>query len=173
MDYSTDIGAACLDDSGRVQCAWVRHDTLKFALQHEPTVIVANGGGIAWCDIVTDALAQPVIAYCTNDGSIHMAHGVDVAGLSSEPRGTALRLQQSGATIVRGVLYLPRDMTETAGVSDRVPRLVLLDISGRKVMDLRPGGNDVSSVASGVYFVLGGEREAGNEGRIRKVVVQQ
>jgi hypothetical protein len=29
----------------------------------------------------------------------------------------------------------------------------LLDAAGRKVMDLRPGPNDVRSLASGVYFV--------------------
>jgi|GEM_PF-3140138 hypothetical protein len=44
-------------------------------------------------------------------------------------------------------------MTETAGVSDRVPRRVLLDASGRKVLDLTPGPNDASRLAPGVYFV--------------------
>jgi hypothetical protein len=34
------------------------------------------------------------------------------------------------------------------------PRGELLDISGRKVLDLRPGENDVSRLAPGVYFVV-------------------
>jgi len=75
-------------------------------------------------------------------------------------------------TIVHGMLYLPRDMTETAEVSDRVPRLSLLDISGRKVMDLVPGANDVRALAPGVYFVKeGGERSEEGGAGIRKVVV--
>jgi len=44
--------------------------------------------------------------------------------------------------------------------SDRVPhpvghvaRPALLDISGRTVMDLSPGPNDVARLAPGVYFV--------------------
>jgi hypothetical protein len=32
-------------------------------------------------------------------------------------------------------------------------RAVLLDISGRKVLDLLPDANDVRHLASGVYFV--------------------
>ncbi len=58
------------------------------------------------------------------------------------------------ATIVRGVLRLPRDMTEFGSAnSDRVPRPNLLDATGRKVMVLQPGGNDVRHLAPGVYFV--------------------
>jgi len=30
---------------------------------------------------------------------------------------------------------------------------MLLDISGRKVLDLKPGANDVRQLAPGVYFV--------------------
>jgi hypothetical protein len=64
--------------------------------------------------------------------------------------GTAAR---SEPTVIRGVLFLPPDMTEAAAVSDRVPRIALLDISGRKVMDLKPGANDVSALAPGIYFL--------------------
>jgi len=37
-------------------------------------------------------------------------------------------------------------------------RTVLLDIGGRKVMDLAPGANDVSRLAPGVYFVRAASR---------------
>jgi hypothetical protein len=70
-----------------------------------------------------------------------------------------------GATIVRGVLFLgdcPRTGT--------VPKTVLLDISGRKVADLRPGANDVSWLSPGVYFVR--ERHAQAQAQaVRKVIV--
>jgi hypothetical protein len=70
---------------------------------------------------------------------------------SCKPQTTSRKL---GASIVRGVLMLPRDMTEIRpGISDRVPRPVLLDACGRKVLDLHTGANDVSRLSPGVYFV--------------------
>jgi hypothetical protein len=51
----------------------------------------------------------------------------------------------SSATLVRGVLNLS---------SSLVPRpAALLDALGRRVLDLRPGHNDVSSLAPGIYFI--------------------
>ena len=64
--------------------------------------------------------------------------------------------EQRFATIVRGVLFLPRDGLGTrSGLSDNpvMSRAALLDISGRKVLDLRPGRNDVRALPAGVYFV--------------------
>jgi hypothetical protein len=68
-------------------------------------------------------------------------------------------------TIVRGVLLMP-----AVGVERRAPG-ILLDISGRKVLNLKPGSNDVRALAPGVYFVRGEGRGAGDEGRMRKVVI--
>jgi hypothetical protein len=73
-------------------------------------------------------------------------------GLAEQRRPQASS-RASLATVVRRVLFLPRDMTETSDVSDRVPTHVLLDISGRRVMNLTPGANDVLGLAPGVYFV--------------------
>ncbi len=57
-------------------------------------------------------------------------------------------------TIVRGSLLLPRDMTDfRSGKSGRVPRSALLDVSGRRVLDLHPGENDLGSLAPGAYFL--------------------
>jgi len=73
------------------------------------------------------------------------------AGGPAEPARDRVQLP----TIVRGVLSLPRDMTELPGNSDRVPRpyrAALLDADGRKVRDLVPGENDVSRLSPGVYF---------------------
>jgi hypothetical protein len=67
-------------------------------------------------------------------------------------------------TVVRGVLYL-------AEASSRKPQAAsLLDISGRKVMDLRAGDNDVRALAPGVYFI----REAQAQAQaVRKVVISR
>jgi hypothetical protein len=51
----------------------------------------------------------------------------------------------AGPTIVRGVLFLPP--------STLFPPSSLLSIDGRKVLDLKPGANDVSRLSPGVYFV--------------------
>ncbi len=64
-------------------------------------------------------------------------------------------------TILRGVLFLPEARGEK-----REARGELLDISGRRVLDLRPGANDVRALAPGVYFVR--EQPAAS---VRKVVL--
>ncbi len=67
---------------------------------------------------------------------------------------------QPFTTVVRSVLFLPE--CPSASTSS------LRDISGRKVLDLRLGANDVRALAPGVYFV----REAQARAQaVRKVVV--
>ncbi len=51
------------------------------------------------------------------------------------------------ATIVRGTLALP------TGRSPMAEPMSLLDASGRQVLELHPGANDVSGLRPGVYFV--------------------
>jgi hypothetical protein len=50
------------------------------------------------------------------------------------------------ATIVRNLMFLPRSLDPSISSC-------LLDISGRKVLDLHAGANDVSRLSPGVYFV--------------------
>ncbi len=86
-----------------------------------------------------------------------------------ESRGVRASGAGHGATIVRGVLRL------AAGGRETPDRVELLDISGRKVMDLRCDENDVRHLAPGVYFV----REEGPRGQesegssVSKVVIQR
>ncbi len=70
-----------------------------------------------------------------------------------------------GPTIVRGILFLPSSFL--------TPHSSLFSLTGRKVMDLKPGTNDVSRLSPGVYFVRqasGVEREASN---VTKVVLTE
>ena len=69
----------------------------------------------------------------------------DLSGVADQPRELQTRRH---ATIVRGVLSLPW----APGGKLPAPR-ILLDISGRKVLDLKPGKNDVRRLPAGVYFV--------------------
>jgi hypothetical protein len=70
------------------------------------------------------------------------------------------------ATIVRGALHVP------ASNVLRGASCVLLDISGRKVLDLHTGANDVRALAPGVYFLSGPKTEDGRpDVALRKIVV--
>ena len=81
---------------------------------------------------------------------------VGIAETMNDERGT----MNVEPTLVRGVLFF-----EARG-EKRETRGELLDISGRKVLDLKPGPNDVRSLAPGVYFVREAQAQA-----VRKVVI--
>ncbi len=100
------------------------------------------------------------------DGSVFVRIGAGIQDAADDGRGT----MKAGPTIVRGVLFLPRDMTETAEVSGRTPRFSLLDISGRKAQDLHIGANDVHALTPGVYFVRAVRAQAEAQA-VTKVVI--
>jgi hypothetical protein len=84
-----------------------------------------------------------------------------VVGLAGEQVCTAAR---SMATVVRGVLWLPP-------ASSRKPQAAsLMDVSGRSVLVLRPGANDVRGLAPGVYFVRVAQAQAQAQAT-RKVII--
>jgi YVTN family beta-propeller protein len=80
-----------------------------------------------------------------------------------EPREAQRRLVGRGPTIVRGILFQP--------VSPFTTHSSLFDHGGRKVMELRPGGNDVRHLSPGVYLVREAETDDRGAGASRKVVV--
>ncbi len=67
----------------------------------------------------------------------------------TRPQATGFRPQ---ATVIRGVLDLPRSLGPS------IPSC-LLDITGRKVLDLKPGANNAGRLAPGVYFVRGDDAD--------------
>jgi aminopeptidase N len=69
-----------------------------------------------------------------------------VTGIEEMPNAS-LRATNVGPTIVRGVLNLQ------SAICNLQSAIVLMDASGRKVLALRTGPNDVSHLAPGVYFV--------------------
>jgi len=78
-------------------------------------------------------------------------------------------IAQPSATVVRGILFLPKTGTVP---SRTVPTFCpsLLDIGGRKVFDLKPGANDVSRLSPGVYFMR--EEQAQTHAQaVRKIVI--
>jgi hypothetical protein len=173
LDGSTDIGTACLDVACRVQCAWFRDGLLKFAVPGRGTWTVPDAGSLVWCDITTDTLSQPVLAICREDGSIWLAHGVDVVGQDEEPGEPTAHGLQFTASIVSNVLFVP------ANGEGRMASGELLDATGHAVLALKSGTNDVSRLAPGVYFVVfphpnplpQGARERNERSAVRKMVI--
>jgi len=72
----------------------------------------------------------------------------------AEQRGQGRSGAAQAATVVRGVLKT-EDRRQNTGY-----RAELLDASGRKVMDLQPGANDVGRLSPGVYFVRDAQAQA-------------
>ena len=72
----------------------------------------------------------------------------------AEPKQFAGEQARKGASVVRGVLMIG-DRGQKTG-----ERAELLDASGRKVMNLRAGANDVRALAPGVYFVREAQAQA-------------
>jgi len=87
-----------------------------------------------------------------------------IGALAGVQEQTSTLTSRPQGTIVRGMLFMPE-------ASSHKPQAAsLLDISGRKVLDLKSGANDVRALAPGVYFV----REAQVQPQaqdIRKVVI--
>jgi DNA-binding beta-propeller fold protein YncE len=94
----------------------------------------------------------------------------DYVGLAAGS-GTHAR-QRSQPTIVRGVLlFEARGERRDARGEMREARGELLDISGRRVLDLKPGANDVSGLSPGVYFVREPSAVSREPSAVTKVVL--
>jgi hypothetical protein len=91
-----------------------------------------------------------------------------------EAVGAEVRAAKPEPTVVRGVLLLPEGPSSSPSPSPSPSTSCLMDISGRKVMDLRPGENDVRALAPGVYFVRGPKTEDGRpDAAVRKIVLTE
>ena len=170
-------GTLALSGDGRVHAAMMVEDTVvsrygiyyTFSLDH----------GVSWSDIelvyqdTTEDSWYPDVG-TDSAGHAYVIWQQDALGLgeilfaTNNPAGIAEEPVQQPvgvhplATVIRGVLFLP------ISSSHKPQAASLLDISGRQVVALKPGANDVSALAPGVYFV----REAQAQAQaVRKVVV--
>ena len=88
-------------------------------------------------------------------------------GIAETP-GVEVRTANRLPTVVRGVLFLP-------GAASHKPQATsLLDIAGRRALNLRPGANDVSRLSPGVYFIYEEPQASSHKPQaVRKVVLQR
>jgi len=135
------------------------------AIGSDGTVYIGSNDGCLYAMEGSGTLASsPWPKFCHDNQNTGRVGGGGIFDYQTETPKPRTR-----ATMVRGVLVLPRGKTGLgSGKSNRVPRPALLDISGRRVVDLEPGDNDVSRIAPGVYFVRWKE-----DGSAVRVVIQR
>ncbi len=88
------------------------------------------------------------LAIPDNGDTVHALLNLPFTAVGESGAGR-MQEERPGPTVLRGVLFLEGNCARTG----TVPKTVLLDISGRKVLDLRPGANDASRLSAGVYFL--------------------
>jgi DNA-binding beta-propeller fold protein YncE len=162
MATSAGYGRTCLDRTGRyLFCASPYDSCLRVYDTQSDSLVV-----------VYPQLPFPPLAVTPNpdQGCIYVGCQdvilvyPDVPPGVCEQPGTPIPPELPPQTVVRNILYLP----EAAGSKPRA--VSLLDATGRKVMDLEPGANDISRVAPGVYFVRENQPQAQAQA-VQKVIV--
>jgi hypothetical protein len=103
------------------------------------------------------------------DGDVFVRAGAGIEEAMNSERGTTTAV----ATVIRGVLFLPKMGTVPSGTVP-INGPTLLDVSGRKVLDLHAGANDVRTLAPGVYFVREAQAQAQAQAQtVRKIVLTE
>jgi hypothetical protein len=158
-------GGIAADHEGRVYVVggyWSDYLTLAYSGSAELWRRVENyGSGDAVAAVGVDDSGY---VYVTGRGDFG-ANAWDFVTIKYNPRAAIAETpghgpsRVTGPTVVRGVLYLP-SAHETHHPS------YLLGVSGRRVMPLRPGRNDLRGVAPGVFFV-----RAEEDGTMTRVTV--
>ncbi|UCG42214.1 MAG: hypothetical protein JSU73_10085 [candidate division WOR-3 bacterium] len=140
-------------------------------------VAMSTDAGVSWASLNEGLTSVNVtcLEACQDNGEVKLFAGTSGGGLHVysfltgvwERRVAGVRPGRTFPTFAKSVLSVP-------GSPDRRAVLSLLDLAGRKVMDLRAGENDIRGVAPGVYFVgAKGSRVPGSWGpRHQKVVIQ-
>ena len=125
--------------------------------------------------LLLDPVRERIFAIGADTNTIHVLR--DVPCGIEEPPDKRPTFTPRGPTIVRGVLSLPqRGLGHDPGSENRsgsCPAPVLLDATGRKVMDLTPGENNVRHLAPGVYFVRQASGVVRNASSVHKVIIQR
>ena len=174
-------GPLALSGDGRVHTALIICDTIEWLYHVYYTS--SSDHGVSWSDlelvdedttlssgypdIGADSAGHAYVVWPHGEAGQHRIWFAtnNPQAIAEQPMQPDISAQPS-ATVVRGELIL-----NGFGTRSRLPgnpvmsRAALLDVSGRKVMDLHPGANDVRALAPGVYFIREGL------GKTRKVVL--
>jgi len=170
-------GTLALSGDGRVHTALMVEDTALF--YYNIYYASSSDHGVTWSDIelvqedtTGDDFYPDIVTDMAGHAYVVWQHvGIrseiwfstnNPAGIAEEPMQQRSIGVQPSATMIRNVLLL------TEASSHKPQAASLLDISGRQVMALKPGANDVRALAPGVYFVREAQAQAE---AVRKIVV--
>lgn len=144
-------------------CVTTTYNTGDHPLGVDPGPLVRSRGGFIKVPMMGETWYELIDApFGENRNWNQRAIILPVTGIEEELEPAAPPVAAPRPTIVRGALFLEGGIVRGEGGA------WLLDISGRTVMDLASGENDVSRVAPGVYFVRDAAARA-----TRKVIIQR
>jgi YVTN family beta-propeller protein len=144
-----------------VYCA-CREDNAVYVIDaHRNTVVNHIDVGEGPCALAWNPIELRTFVLNPGSWSVSVLRDSLHVGIDERAVG-ALERRRVTPTVVRGVLPL----APSAGGPARFASLH--DVSGRKVLDLRPGDNDIRRLAPGVYFL-----RYQQEKRSVKIVVQR
>jgi DNA-binding beta-propeller fold protein YncE len=155
--------AACLDHTGRyLFCACYYDSSLSIYDTQTDSLVGVYPQVQHLVDArLTSSPEQHCVYVACQDGVL--AYSDAPPGVEETPNAE-VRATKPGPTVVRGVLLLPE------AISQKPQAASLIDASGRKVMNLHPGANDVRALATGVYFVREAQAQAQGQA-VRKVII--
>ncbi len=157
-------GPVCYNGvNNKVYCACTLADSVVVLDCVSNAIVARIGVGAEPRDFVWNPVQNRTYVANRSDGTISVLRDSVPVPVEESPGASGVD-RTTTAAIVCGVLFLSE-------ASSRKPQAASLsDISGRKVMDLKPGANDVRALAPGVYFVREVQSQAQAQA-IRKVVV--
>jgi len=170
-----DMSTPALSADGRVHTALYqgRHVRYTYSLDHgvswsDPERVNEDTLYTGFPDIGADSDGHAYVVWAQgNSGCFRIWFATNnPLAIAEQPLQQPVGVQPI-PTVARNVLFLPE------ATSPKPRAASLMDVSGRKVLDLKPGPNDISRLSPGVYFIKGqGSRGQGSEGsRVTKVVV--
>jgi len=171
-------GKLALSPDGRVHTALMVYDAnwrIHYAISSDHgaswsghTRVSDGGDGTQFPDIGVDSEGYAYLVWCdlrNHRNELWFSTNRPLA-IAEEPTQQSISAQPS-ATVVRRVLSLPQSLDPS------IPSC-LLDISGREIMNLKPGANDVRALAPGVYFVREQPQAASSKLQaVRKIILTE
>jgi hypothetical protein len=132
-------------------------------------VFAAKCSLITWYPTNDNYYGPAVLWTLFGDPALRVRHRI-LTGVE-ESRNEERGVRNEGPTVVRGVLNLQ------PAICNQMSEIVLLDVAGRKLASLRPGANDVSHLAPGIYFLRLSAGDCTRQGTVpvavsRKLVIQ-